>query len=85
MLESFFIDLKHSLMILGQSPAFTITTLSALAFGIGARKAIFSIVNTVPLKSVRVADPERTVWLSTTMPTGPDYAGSDPIALNVAI
>jgi len=76
--ESFFNDLKHSFRIFLRSPAFTITTISALGLGIGANTAVFSVVNGVLLKPPRFADPERTVWLATTMPTGPDYGASDP-------
>jgi putative ABC transport system permease protein len=77
-LESFFNDLKHSFRIFLRSPAFSITTISALGLGIGANTAVFSVVNSVLLKPARFADPERTVWLATTMPTGPDYGASDP-------
>ncbi len=78
MLESLLNDLKHSLRMFARSPAFTVTTIAALALGIGANTAVFSVINTVLLKPPRFADPERTVWLATTMPTGPDYMSSDP-------
>jgi putative ABC transport system permease protein len=76
-LGSFFNDLKYSFRMLLRSPVFAITTLTALALGIGANTAVFSVVNAVLLKPARFADPERTVWLSTTMPTGPAYGSSD--------
>ena len=77
-LESLLNDLKHSLRMFARSPAFTVTTVAALALGIGANTAVFSVINTVLLKPPRFADPERTVWLATTMPAGPDYMSSDP-------
>ena len=77
-MESFLNDLKHSFRMFFRSPVFAITTLTALGLGIGANTAVFSVVNTVLLKPPRFSDPERTMWLATTMPTGPDYFSSDP-------
>ena len=77
-MESLLNDLRQSLRILWCSPGFTIAAVTTLALGIGANTAVFSVVNSVLLKPARFADPERTVWLATTMPTGPDYGGSDP-------
>ena len=76
-MESLLNDLRQGLRILWRSPGFTIAAVTTLALGIGANTAVFSVVNTVLLKPARFADPERTVWLSTTMPTGPAYGGSD--------
>src|SRR5271155_4017045 len=77
-MESLVNDLRQGLRILWRSPGFTIAAVTTLALGIGANTAVFSVVNTVLLRPARFADPERTVWLSTSMPSGPDYGSSDP-------
>ena len=63
-------DLKHSFRLLRQSPAFTSAAISALALGIGANTAIFSVVNTVLLKPLAFPEPERIVSLLTSTPRG---------------
>jgi hypothetical protein len=46
-METLLKDLKHSLRMFWHSKTFTITAVAALALGIGANTAVFSIVNTV--------------------------------------
>jgi putative ABC transport system permease protein len=65
-MDAFFKDVKHSLHMFLRSPGFTITAIAALALGIGAATAIFSVVNTVLLKPVPVPDPDRLVLLMST-------------------
>ena len=69
-METFWMDLKHSLRLLRQSHAFTITAISALALGIGASTAIFSVVDTVLLKPLAFPGPDRIVTLLTSTPQG---------------
>jgi putative ABC transport system permease protein len=60
-MESFLKDLKHSLRMLRQSPTFTITAVAALAIGIAANTAIFTVVDTVIFRPLPFADSDRIV------------------------
>jgi predicted permease len=50
-------DIVYALRQMRQSPVFTLTAILTLALGIGATTAIFSLIHTVMLKSMPVADP----------------------------
>jgi predicted permease len=52
-------DVLYALRQMRLSPVFTLTAMLTLALGIGATTAIFSLIESVMLKSLPVADPSR--------------------------
>lgn len=75
-MEAFFRDLRQSLRMFAQSPAFTLAAVAALTLGIGANTAIFSVVNAVLLKPVAVPDADRVVVFMNVSPNGTGAAAS---------
>jgi putative ABC transport system permease protein len=80
-MDDFWQDLRYAFRVLIANPAFTVTAVAALALGIGANTAIFTVVDAVLLKPLSYPDPDRMVQL---MNTGPDgqWAAASPTKFN---
>ena len=59
-------DVRYALRQLRKTPGFTFTVLLTLALGLGANAAIFTLVNSMLLQSLPVADPKTLVRLGDT-------------------
>jgi len=67
-------DLRFAFRQLRKSPSFAVTAVLTLALGIGANTAIFSLVNTLLLKPLPVANPGQIAALTLRQNKGPIQA-----------
>ncbi|HEV7506090.1 MAG TPA: ABC transporter permease [Thermoanaerobaculia bacterium] len=63
-LESLLADLRYAARGLRKSPGFALVAILSLGLGIGANTAIFSLIDTVMLKSLPVSHPEELVQVT---------------------
>jgi putative ABC transport system permease protein len=79
-LEQLFQDARYAIRLTRRSPGFTIVVLLTMALGVGANSTIFTIVNAVLLRDLRLPEADRLVSVTTRDEAGglrfatwPDY------------
>jgi putative ABC transport system permease protein len=68
--EAWLRDLRYGLRLMKRRPGFAVTVMAALALGIGAAVTIFSIVDTVLIRPLPYAEPDRLVAIREVRLTG---------------
>jgi len=77
-MDSIIKDIRYGVRGLLKRPGFTAIALVALALGIGANTAIFSLVNAVVIRPLPFPDPDRLVWVYGNIRNGGSRASVSP-------
>jgi putative ABC transport system permease protein len=71
-------DIGHAVRMLVKAPGFTIAAIAALALGIGANTAIFTVVDAVLLKPLSYPDADRIVEFGSRSTTLANFLSGAP-------
>jgi putative ABC transport system permease protein len=77
-METLVADVRHSIRVLIKNPGFTIIAVLALALGIGANTAIFSVIDRVLLAPLPFPDSEKIMRVQRKFPNGNGSSVSIP-------
>jgi putative ABC transport system permease protein len=77
-LDRFLQDVRYGTRLLRRNPLFTATAILSFGLGIGANTTIFSLVNALLLRELRVSHPEELVEIGNTIPGGRGTSYSYP-------
>jgi predicted permease len=69
-IESVFLDIAYAYLTLRRSPGFAMTAILTLALGIGSATLIFSIIYSIFLKPLPIAEPDRVVAVARVTSSG---------------
>ncbi|MEK6299557.1 MAG: ABC transporter permease [Acidobacteriota bacterium] len=83
-METFLHDLRYGSRMLLKRPGFTAVAVLALALGIGANSAIFSVVNGVVLRALPYKDPEALMMVWNRRPLLQAQAGMNEFPVSAA-